>query len=582
MSCTLTGQPGVPLFSDGTFMCAPGTVAPRVCDEISSCPAGSTIQTSYNGIVACLVIDILLVAIVYLVSIRELMAAGRPAIEVLPLRLRQLLGVGMQRSRKISGEIETTGGKLSIVSSAATANMASPSGANDMEILVDAFRRALGGRDMRMNFCMENLGLWLPTGKTVLQGVSGVIRDSRMTAIMGPSGAGKTTFMNVLCGKVDRTSGRLWVSGREAEINDFKKIIGFVPQEDVMHRELTVRDNILHSARVRLPRDWTEQQINEHVDNLLKALNPIGDETRRGVSGGQRKRVNIGMELAAAPVCIFLDEPTSGLDSTSALQTADILKNIASLGTTVVAVIHQPRVEIFRKFDDVLMIAPGGRTAYLGPTHEAKPYFQALGYLFDEGSNEADTLMDILSGKGVNPTATHTPDDLVRMWAERIKNASAAETPAPEEQRNNAAFHEGAMSLVRGRGASFVRQVFYCHSRSLMQQYQRINSLVLEIFVGVLAGFLMGMASQGSDEMYRGLYIAPYLILSPAPLEWLIAQFGLLIGMAVALAAAPAGVTVFGEEKPVYWREASSGHSPLAYYIGKTIATVYRIVICSL
>ncbi|KAL5033010.1 hypothetical protein RTP6_001034 [Batrachochytrium dendrobatidis] len=563
------------------YFCPTGTTTPRICDTISSCSPGSIAQVSYTGIVSAVVIDVFLIVLVYAVTISQLRVAGRSAINALPYFIRRILKI----KDGTYGQIDKMEEPLnSVFPSSAVSTLP----ITHMDVLTGAFHKALGGRDMRMNFKMHDLGLKLPSGKTVLEGVSGSIRDSRMTAIMGPSGAGKTTFMSVLCGKINRTSGTLHVSGEKTEITEFKKIIGFVPQEDIMHRELTVRENILHAARVRLPNSWTEKEIAEHVDNILQALNlshvaysTIGDETTRGISGGQRKRVNIAMELAAAPVCIFLDEPTSGLDATSALQTAVILKRIADLGMTIVAVIHQPRVEIFRQFDDVLMIAPGGKTAYLGPTANAKNYFESLGYLFDAGSNEADTLMDILSGKGENTIKNYTSTELVQLW---LKNADMNETSPtdPKKIEKDTAFHEGAISLVKERGASLWKQILYCHNRSLMQQYQRINAFVMEILVGVFAGLLMGLASFGTTELYQGLFIQPYVLLSPAPLEWLISQFGLLIGMAVALAAAPAGVNVFGNEKAVYWREASSGHSSTAYYIGKTVATFYRTLICSL
>lgn len=169
--------------------------------------------------------------------------------------------------------------------------------------------------------------------------------------------------MNVLCGKVQRTGGKLFISDKEAEIHEFKKMIGFVPQEDVMHRELSVKEVLLHSARIRLPQSFSAAEIEDFVDLLMRVLNlshvqdsPIGDETKRGVSGGQRKRVNIGMELAALPVCLFLDEPTSGLDSTSALEVCESMQKLSGLGMTLVSVIHQPRMEIFEKFDDILMV----------------------------------------------------------------------------------------------------------------------------------------------------------------------------------------------------------------------------------
>ena len=110
--------------------------------------------------------------------------------------------------------------------------------------------------------------------------------------------------MNVMMGKVQRTGGKLYVNAKEKEMYLFKNLIGYVPQEDIMLRELTVRENVLHSARIRLPRTWSQKDIGEYVDNVLEALNLtsvahtlIGDESTRGVSGGQRKRVNIAMEL---------------------------------------------------------------------------------------------------------------------------------------------------------------------------------------------------------------------------------------------------------------------------------------------
>ncbi|KAJ3267878.1 hypothetical protein HDV01_003865 [Terramyces sp. JEL0728] len=204
---------------------------------------------------------------------------------------------------------------------------------------------------------------------------------------MGPSGAGKTTFLNVLSGKVNRTAGQLYINDTEGSLGMFKNIIGFVPQEDTMLREMTVRENIYHSARIRAPTSWTDQEVSTYVDALLKALqldrvadSLIGDEYTRGVSGGQRKRVNIGMELGALPLAVFLDEPTSGLDSTSSLNVAVLLKNMAELGLSTIAVIHQPRLEIYNEIDDILLLIPGGRTAYLGPRENAQEYFENLGY----------------------------------------------------------------------------------------------------------------------------------------------------------------------------------------------------------
>lgn len=139
-----------------------------------------------------------------------------------------------------------------------------------------------------------------------------------VTAVMGPSGAGKTTFMNVLMGKVGRTSGELFINGARDEMHRYRKVIGYVPQDDTMIRELTVRENILFSARVRLPRvGWSAADIERYVDAVIEVLGlsicadtivgEDGGSSSERISGGQRKRVNIGMELAVAPAAIFLE-----------------------------------------------------------------------------------------------------------------------------------------------------------------------------------------------------------------------------------------------------------------------------------
>ncbi|KAI8896887.1 P-loop containing nucleoside triphosphate hydrolase protein [Globomyces pollinis-pini] len=539
------------------YFCPSGTFEPIKCDMISSCPEGTFHQTSYNGIVVLGILDLILLALVI----------GRTIFE-------------KKRAAALDSGLPQTD----------TKQTSSPE-----KILTDAFKRSLNGRELKMNFKMDKLGYTLPNGKTILQGVSGPIRSSRMTAIMGPSGAGKTTFMNVLCGKVNRTSGHLWVSGKEVELEPFKKIYGFVPQEDIMHRELTVRENILHSARIRLPKGWTNSEIEEHVDNVLKMLNLshvahtiIGDETTRGISGGQRKRVNIGIEIAAAPICLFLDEPTSGLDSSAALEVAEMLKHISKLGITIVAVIHQPRTEIFHTFDDVLMIAPGGKTAYLGPTEEVIPYYKDMGFEFPAGINEADVLMDILSNRGVNPIKTYNSNELTEKWAERELEEIAKPVDDKSEktglptQSDDEDFHKYVPDLIAARGASYLKQFMLAHNLSILQQYRNVSGLILEFCVCIVAGVLMGMSVQGFNEFYVGLYTGSLAVISPAPVNWLVPQFGMLIGCTVALAGSAAGVQVFGEELPIYWRNASSGHSPISYYLGKTIATIYRIFLSSL
>ena len=561
------------------YYCPTGTVEPVKCDFISYCPEGSLKQTSFVGVLAFVIIDLLVLAAFVARKVYRTKRSGEP--------LSSLLPVFMQKAILKQSEKSLTKVCLPVEVKARSGNS---------QLLVDAFKKGLNGHSLSANFKFDNMSLKLPTGKSILKGVTGEIRSSRMTAIMGPSGAGKTTFMNVLCGKVSRTSGQLWVSGKEAEMSQFKKLIGYVPQEDIMLRELTVRENVLHSARVRLPASWSSKEVDKYVDDILEALNlshvshcRVGDETNRGISGGQRKRVNIAIELAAVPICLFLDEPTSGLDSTAALEVAHILEQIAELGLTVVSVIHQPRIEIFERFHDVLMFVPGGETAYFGPTSEVQQYFEGLGFVFDNRMNPADALMDILSGKGKNNQQEWTPNDLVRLWEKKNVDASSTETLDAKDSvkvNDSAAdgenFHEVVGILTKERGAPFLKQIWYCHNRSISQQFELYPGFVIEVFVGFLAGFLIGLAAMNQSELFIGIFIEPLSPLSSAPLGYVVPLQAFLMGTSIALAAGPAGVKTFGEERIVYWREAAAGHSKLAYYLGKTWATIYRILISSL
>ncbi|KAJ3286083.1 hypothetical protein HDU79_006766, partial [Rhizoclosmatium sp. JEL0117] len=531
--------------------CLTGQTAPTPCEFLSLCSAGTIIQQHYGFTIIVAIIDIILVVIYRVLRQRE-----------------------KQRIMKVEEDQEN---KKALAPEDIQRNISA---------LTAGFHKGLDGRaDLQMNYEFHDLSLTLPDRKTILQGVSGSINAGKMTAIMGPSGAGKTTFMNVLMGKAARSAGTLKINGTVAELASFKKLIGYVPQDDTMIEELSVRENIRYSARVRLPNSWTNAEVDAHVEAILQALNlshvadkRIGNVLERGISGGQRKRVNIGMELAAAPLSVFLDEPTSGLDSTAAMDAVNILHSISRLGLTIVAVVHQPRVEIFETFDDVLMIAPGGRTAYFGPVSGAKPYFESLGFYFRPTTNVADTLMDILAGRGelndgIPPTLLSVTE-ITKKWKTHAKTLTTADGKV-----SNASI-DSMNTLAKHRGASFIRQVGLSHNRYLAQQSRLVGGFVLECLNGLAAGAIMGVASFGGENLSAHL-IAPYLGLSTASRAWFIAMYGMLVGIAISLAAAPAGVNVFSGEKAVYLREAEAGHSSTAYFIGKNISSIPRIVFSS-
>lgn len=245
--------------------------------------------------------------------------------------------------------------------------------------------------------------------RRVLHGLSGQVRTGQVLAIMGASGSGKTTLLNLLSGRMKSTNrcvsgGKIFVNGQSRDYETFPQIAKFVEQDDTtMFAELTVREQILFSARLALPGSITEIQKVSRVDKIIQELGLtkakdtyIGSEIVRGVSGGERRRAAIGVELVTDPSLIFLDEPTTGLDSFNALNVMSSLRQLAKNGRTIVTTIHQPRSSIFHLFDMLCLIAEG-RTVYFGPAAQVADYFRNLGFGTPENFNVADFAIDVLS-----------------------------------------------------------------------------------------------------------------------------------------------------------------------------------------
>ncbi|KAL4853041.1 ABC transporter G family member 28 [Chlorella vulgaris] len=263
--------------------------------------------------------------------------------------------------------------------------------------------------------------------KMVLQGVTGELPAGRVTAIMGPSGAGKSSLLNVLSGKAQAygvQTGTVLINGRADKLERYKDVLGFVPQDDIMHATLTVQENLLFSARFRLPASCRREQHLLFVERAIAVLQledvrdcQIGDEHRRGVSGGQKRRCSVGLELVADPSLLFLDEPTSGLDSTASKALVAALQAVARSNVTCAAVIHQPSWQCLQLFDFLLLLGKGGRTVYCGVMASAQSYFEGLGYELPDHQNPADAFLDIISGELLPPGRDQaSPTELFDAW----------------------------------------------------------------------------------------------------------------------------------------------------------------------
>lgn len=243
-------------------------------------------------------------------------------------------------------------------------------------------------------------------GKQILHDIQGAVHPGQLMAIMGASGAGKTSFLDILARKNKRGTvrGDFYVNGEKVNDNDFRSVIGFVDQEDTMLPTLTVHETILDSAMLRLPREMSLAAKEQKVDDVERQLGIyhirdqiIGSEegNGRGISGGEKRRVGIACELVTSPSILFLDEPTSGLDAFNAFNVVECLVNLVkTYNRTVVLTIHQPRSNIVALFDQLVLLAKG-RVVYSGPFSSCQPYFDSIGYECPPGFNIADYLIDL-------------------------------------------------------------------------------------------------------------------------------------------------------------------------------------------
>lgn len=333
--------------------------------------------------------------------------------------------------------------------------------------------------------------------RVLLEDVSFSITSGSLVALMGPSGAGKSTLMNLLNGYANPSTGIILCCGDDLfrNYNLYRGHIGFVPQDDIIHGDLTVREALRFSARLRMAGRIRAAEIERRVEQVLEDLGLqtvanvlVGSPVRKGISGGQRKRVNLAMELITNPEILILDEPTSGLSSEDALAVIRLLRRLSDDGKTVILSIHQPSVEIFEQFDQLVMVSKDagtsdpGRIVYSGPAYP----------------ESIDFFSSVLSPNSIRAEQRQSPDLILRGLSQRstddwilaFQESGYADEDADNRRVRYSRQATPAKSAINRRGGfeqfmTLLTRNLYVKSRDLW------NTTILLIQAPVIAGLLV-------------------------------------------------------------------------------------------
>ncbi|MET8758813.1 ATP-binding cassette domain-containing protein [Lentzea sp. NPDC004782] len=400
-------------------------------------------------------------------------------------------------------------------------------GATDVAVTADGFSVAASARRL----VVREIEHQLPGGRRLLSGVDLDVGPGELVAVIGPSGAGKSTLLKVLTGQLVPVGGTVTFDGHDVHAggDEVRRRIGVVPQDDVLHTKLTARQAMHYAARLRLPVDTSRAERRSRVSAALSEVDMLAHRRTRlsRMSGGQRKRVSIALELITEPPLLLLDEPTSGLDPALDRQVMSGLREIADAGRAVVVVTHN--LACLDRCDRILLLAPGGVPLFSGPPGELFGHF-----------------------------GTHD-------WAEVFEAAARHPLPDPAPPPEPAAEPHRPATPVRA-----IKRPWLHQARTLVSRHFRLIAadpgyslflLVLPVVLGLLALVVPGTGGLGPLDTAEPQEAGQILVL-------------LFVGAAFAGGAGAAREVV--AERAILLRERAAGLSPRAYTVSK--AVVFGIV----
>lgn len=344
--------------------------------------------------------------------------------------------------------------------------------------------------------------------KVILRSVSGLFKSGQLTAILGPSGAGKSTLLNALAGyKCGDVGGSVLVNGKPRSLKQFRRISRYIMQEDLVQPNLTVLEAMLIAADLKLGRGVTKQKKLETVLEILDMLRLVKCKKTltNYLSGGERKRLSIALELVNNPPVLFLDEPTTGLDDLSSSQCIFLLKSLAEGGRTVICSIHTPSAKLFALFDNVYIIAEG-QCVFQGLGADIVAFLTTLGLHCPKHYNPADFMIEVSSGEYgnyIDRMATAIDNGRCHRW-----NRTVAKIEEPAAVTMNTACNNHDIKHLYSFECSPLVQFQVLVYRMMLQQWRDIGYLILKAVMNTFVGLVIGglfyqMGNDGSKTLFN-------------------------------------------------------------------------------
>ncbi|KAI5184161.1 ATP-binding cassette, subfamily G (WHITE), member 2 [Nematocida sp. AWRm78] len=376
--------------------------------------------------------------------------------------------------RKEEGDCPAISAAQQAVQENSIENLQTQTFPNDQSSSISALER-MGTKGCSICFSFNNI-----TYKNILRDITQSFKSGEMTAILGPSGAGKTTYLKIISGRKQKSAGEIILNGQPIKQKELRKRVAYVHQEDHLYPVLTAKEMLCYTIRLKTPE---EPNPSELADKLLAEVGmahaadtKIGDpiEGVAGLSGGERKRLSVAQELVSKPDIIFLDEPTSGLDSYTSEALIVHLKNLARTGILIVMTIHQPSSDIFHMFDNVIMMKKG-QIAYSGSPSGCVRSLAALGLPCPKYTNPADHLFRILC---------QLPEKQEELQAQGTPDSPYTETNNSLNQLNN----KFTISAFLYQSKVLLSRTILCSLRNKKYLFAKMGHA---LFVSFITGMFM-------------------------------------------------------------------------------------------